>query len=350
MDTWQVLETLAGAAGPPGHEEAVAAAIEGLWTPYCLQVRRDVLGNVIGVRPAERSAGDEPAPLVMLATHMDEIAFIVTRIESGFLRVAPLGGVDLRCLLGQEVLVHGRMPLPGVVGYFHTRGADKAPKWDEVFVDVGLPQKSTEELISPGDIVTFMRAPRRLSGNRAAGKAFDNRAGVAVVCEALARLATCSMAVGVCAVATVQEEVGLRGATIAAFGLAPQAGIAIDVGFGDGPGLAEHETIALGKGPAIAVGANIHPGMRKRLLEVARAEGVPHQVEVVPGSSGTDAWAMQISQAGLPTAIVSVPLRYMHSPVECLDLDDIRACGRLLASFLATLSPAEVWRWNHGPA
>ncbi len=355
MDAWSALEHLALATGPSGYEQAAAVVAAELFQPLCDEIRQDALGNVIACRKATRAGAGETAR-IMLAAHMDEIALMVLKIEKdGFLRVTPVGGVDLRCLPGLEVTVHGRQALPGVVGSTPphlTAEADrgKAPKWEEVYIDIGFPYQEAQELVSTGDLVTFNAPFARLLGERAAGKAFDDRAGVAVLWETLQGLQRRTHAVDIYAVATVQEEVGLRGAVASAFHLVPQAGIAIDVGFGTTPGLNERDSLALGKGPGVTLGGNIHPAMRKRLMSCAKQENVPVQVEVSPGSSGTDAWGMQVTQAGMPTAVISLPLRYMHSPVECLDLQDLQMSGRLLAAFLSSLESEEVWGWGNGPA
>lgn len=348
MQIPHVLERLTQAPGAPGSEGPVVALVKELFLPYCDEVKVDPLGNLIARRAARRKDG-EAAPAVMLATHVDEIAMMVRDIdENGFLRVIPLGGVDLRYIQAQEVVVHGSQDLPGVTGTAPEDDHSRAPRWEDVWVDVGLGAEAVRALVTAGDRVTFHPSWRILHGDRVASKALDNRASVAALWDALRRLAVLSHSVDVIAVATVQEEVGLRGALVSTFGTVPQAGIAIDVGFGAMPGIPKHESLELRQGPGITLGANVHPGIRQRLLAVAREQNVPFQVEVAPASSGTDAWAMQISRSGVPTAVVSLPLRYMHSPVECVDLNDIKETARLVAAFLADLQPAEVWGWSHG--
>lgn len=355
MEVWNTLSQLAGANGPSGYEYATRDVVSALWQPLCNEIKSDALGNVIGHKNSTRVSEGKPAR-IMLAAHMDEIAMMVLSIEKrGFLRVTPVGGIDLRQLPSQEVTVHGQRQLLGVVGALPphlTTEADrnKAPTWDEVFIDVGLPIDTVRELVSPGDLITFNANSIRLLGERAAGKSFDNRVGVCVLSQVLYKLQRMTHAVDVYAVATVQEEVSLRGAITSAFNLMPQAGIAIDVGFGAMPGISEYECIALGKGPGLTLGGNIHPGLRARLVEIAKRENVQVQDEVAPGSSGTDAWGMQVTQAGMPTAVISIPLRYMHSPVECVDLQDISAASRLLAAFLCDLENTEAWGWNNGLA
>lgn len=345
METGEVLARLAGATGVSGHEQDVAALIEELWKPYVDEIRRDALGNLIAVVRGEGlQTPDGRRASLMWAAHMDEIGMVVAAIEDeGFLRVDAIGGVDERVLLAQEVVVHtAEGPLPGIIGtkppHLTTEEeARKLPRLRDLFIDVGLPGEEARRRVRVGDPVTVRQAPARLRGQRLTGKSLDNRAGVAVLTEALAQLRRRRHAVDVYAVATVQEEVGLRGATTSAYGLAPTLAVAVDVTFGDQPGLPDTQTTELGKGPALARGANIHPRIYEALQETARAERIPVQDEYLPGASGTDAWAIQIAREGIPTGLVSVPLRHMHSPVEVVDLGDVREAGRLLAAWAARI-------------
>jgi putative aminopeptidase FrvX len=349
LDGSALLERLVAIAGVSGAEAAVAAAVRQAWEPLCDQVVTDALGNVVGLLRADPppAAGAE-APTLMLAAHTDEIGMVVTKIEpGGFLRLAAIGGVDRRYLPALAVLVHGREILPGLVGTLpphlttpESRG--KPLPLDEAYVDVGLPEARVRERVSVGDRVTVDRGMGRLLGEVAYAKAMDDRASVAALHEALLRLRARRRAIQVAFVATVQEEVGLRGATTAGYGLAPDLAVAVDVGHARSPGLSEPEASELGKGPVVAQGANFHPSIVRGLLDAAKAEGIPHQREYIAAASGTDAWAIQVARAGVPCGLLSLPLRYMHSPVETLDLKDVRETGRLLAAFAAWAEPAWV--------
>lgn len=339
------LARLSEASGVAGHEEAIAALVEEAFRPYADEVRRDRLGNVIALR---RGAGPEPRPKVMWAAHMDEIGMMVSKIEpGGFLRFAPVGGVDRKTTLGQEVRVHGRRPLRGIVGVRppHLLGPGEREKHiplDEQFIDVGLPEARVRELVRPGDLITVERRCLDLLGGLLAGKAFDDRAGVAAMFQGLRYLAGIRHAADVYAVATVQEEVGLRGAMTSTFHVMPDVGIAIDVGFGDMPGQDETVTIEVEKGPALTVGPNIHPLLHRLLVSICKEHRIPYQVEVAPGNTGTDAWAMQVTRSGVATALLSLPLRYMHTSVEVVSLQDVRSAGRLLALAAAAIDPGFV--------
>jgi putative aminopeptidase FrvX len=185
--------------------------------------------------------------------------------------------------------------------------------------------------------VTLRREFTQLQGDLVTGKAFDDRAAVAAILVCLEGLASIRHAWDVYAVATVQEEVGLRGAITSAYGLSPDAAIAIDATFGNQPGVSEAKTLKMGQGPAIGFGPNIHPKLHQTLVEVAKELEIPYQVEPVPGRSGTDAWAIQVTREGIPTALLSIPLRYMHTSVETLSLKDVERTGRLMAGFIGRL-------------
>jgi len=278
----------------------------------------------------------------MLAAHMDEIGLRVTGIEKGFLRVTRVGGTDRRVLLGVEVIVHGQRDLPGIVATrpIHVLPAEERKKtvpWDKIFVDVGLPAKEVKRLVSVGDLISIRREVSELKNRRLAGKAMDDRSCVGVLTLMLEELAGMQHDWDVFAVATVQEEVGVKGAITSTYGIAPDLGIALDVTFGKQPGVSEVDVVALGEGPVIEVGPNFHPELAARLKEVAEALEIPYQIEPAPSGLGTDAWAIQVSREGVPTGLIGVPLRYMHQPVETLDVRDVERAGRLLAAFIAGL-------------
>jgi endoglucanase len=274
---------------------------------------------------------------------MDEIGLMVKQIDEGLLRITRVGGTDLRVLPSLEVIVHGREDLPGVVGMRppHVLPADERDKpvpWDKLFVDVGLPEERVQELVRVGDTISFRRDLLELKNELVAGKAIDNRSSVAAVTLALEQLRRVDHAWDVIGVATVQEEVGLFGAITSAYGVAPKAAVAVDVTFGQQHGVSSDESHPLGKGVAIGVGPNFHPQLVDRLKTTAQDHEVPFQIEPAPGRSGTDAWAIQVSREGVPTALVGLPVRYMHQPVETVAIKDVERVGRLLATFAAGLA------------
>lgn len=339
----RLLKQLVALDGPSGVEAPVAAQVQELGRALADDVRVDTLGSVI-----LRRRGQEGAPgRVMLAAHMDEIGLIVTKVEGGFLHIDEVGGMDPRVLLGQEVTVYPTGPgaerFPGgITGYIGGRPPHmlseserkKAMPMSDLRIDLG---RQEAPFVRVGDRAVVRGPHTELLGGRVATKALDNRASVTAMLGALGYLTGMKHTWDVFAVATVQEEVGLQGAVTSAYGVAPDIAVAIDVTFGATPGLKDTETVAMDKGPAIAWGPNLHPGIVKRLREAADALEIPYVNEPIPGGSGTDAWAMQVSQEGIPTGLTSIPVRYMHSPVETVAVADIDRTARLLAAFISRL-------------
>jgi putative aminopeptidase FrvX len=343
MDTLALLARLSEAVGLSGYERSVRTLIQEEFGRYANEVRTDKMGNLIAFK---RGQGEEPRPRAMLAAHMDEIGLMVTGLEEGFLRFAKVGGIDERQLLAQPVTVHGsgdgEHELPGVVSSVpphllpdQQRGV--IVPTEKLFIDIGLPSQEVEKRVRVGDLVSFRYAALELKGGLLSGKAMDNRSSVAAVAVCLESLAGMHHQWDVYAVATVQEEVGLFGALTSAFGVDPNIAIAIDVTFAEQPGAPEDETFPLGKGPTVGIGPNFHPRLHETLVNTAKDHEIPHHVEALPGSSGTDAWAIQVSREGVPTALLSIPARYMHSPVELVAIKDVERTGRLMAHFIAGL-------------
>ncbi len=350
METIPLLKQLSEAPGITGYEGPVRALVRQTWQPFVDEMRVDAMGNLIALK---RGVAPEPRRKLMLAAHMDEVGLMVTGIEKGFLRIARVGGTDRRVLLGLEVIVHGKRDLPGVVA---TRPPHVLPEverkkvvpWDKLFVDVGLSPQEVEQLVTVGDLISIRADLVELKNGRVAGKALDDRACVAVITLALEQLAGMRHAWDVLAVATVQEEVGLKGATTAAYGIAPDLGVALDVTFARHPGVPEVDSIPLGEGPSIAVGPNFHPGLVERLKKVAESHEIPYQIEALPGRVGADSWAIQVTREGVPTALISVPLRYMHQPVEVVETQDVERAARLLTAFVAGLEADFSLAWDSG--
>ena len=332
------LKRLVEIDGPSGYEAPVANLLREEWAALVDDFESDRLGSLIGVKRATIPAAQTRK--IMLAAHMDELGMMVRRIDDGFLSVHRINGVDPRVLLAQPVVVHGKRRLRGLVATMPPhllQPADRKrfPPLDALVIDLGLPADEVADLVSIGDVVTMEGAMIELDGRKLASKAMDDRACLAVITVCLRMLRGMHHSWDVYAAATVQEEVGLRGAATSANWIEPDCAIALDVGFAEQPGVSPGST--LGEGPEISVGPNFHPRMVARLQEVADYYDIKWQPDVIPGRSGTDAWAIQVSRAGVPTALMSVPLRNMHSPVETLDLKDIERCGRLLAHFIAEL-------------
>lgn len=332
-----LLERLCQVPGIGGHERAIRDVVRDELTPLVDTVRVDALGNLIGTR---NGAG----PRIMIAAHIDEIGFIVRYIDDdGFIRLQPVGGFDARVLVAQRVLVHPREGDP-ILGALqpgtkptHLLSPDekKEIKLEDLFVDVGLPAEGVKERISIGDMVTLDR-PTVQMGDNVVSKALDDRLGVYVMIEAVRAAARAGAEV--IAVATTQEEVGLRGATTAAYDLEPDIAIALDVTIaGDIPGMPRDSAVTrLGEGAAIKVfDSSQIPSLAviETLRGIAEREGIAYQLEVLP-RGGTDAGAIQRSRSGAYTGTISMPCRYVHTVNETANVKDIDACVDLLAAFI----------------
>lgn len=342
LDLKDFMRELSEGVGVSGHEQAVGLQVKKALEPLVDEAYVDRLSNTILVK---RGEGAEPRPKVMLAGHMDEVGMLVSKIDKkGFLRFTEIG-LDQRILPAHEVVVHGKKDYVGVIGVkpphiLSPSERKKAIKLEDMYIDIGLSEEEAREQVEVGDLITYHRRFTPLQGDTVAGKSFDDRAGVVVIAECLKELSRAKHLADVYGVATVQEEVGFRGAITGAFGIKPDIGIAIDVTQGDTPGVPDWATSDLGKGPAIAVGANVHPKVFEALRKIAEDRSIPYQVEPAPAGTGTDAWAIQVSQAGVATGLISIPLRYMHTSVETMNMEDVKNAGRLLAHFIIGIDSA----------
>lgn len=334
------MKELLSVPGISGHEAPAREIILKEWKPLADEITISRLGSVHALK---KGSGEGPRPSIMLAGHMDAIGMMVTKIVDGFLRFTRVGGVDPRVLPGQAVYVHGRETLPGIVAQPRATqlpphlGGDKPVPMEYLWVDVGLPAEEVEKMVRVGDLISYAQPPVELSGETLAGHTLDDRAAVLSITYCLQHLQKRVHHWDVWAVATVQEETGFEGAFTSSFGLNPDLGVAIDVTHAKGPGTSEARISTLGKGVVLDMGPNGHPYLFKTFKELADEIEIPYQVNVGPGHSGTDAYAIQVAQCGKPTMVISIPLRYMHTPVELVSLKDIKRVGRLLAEFITNL-------------
>jgi endoglucanase len=331
----ETLEKLSNACGVAGREEEVRGLMKKFLKPYVDEVEEDKLGNVIGIKKGKKNA-----PKVMLAAHMDEIGLLVKTIsKEGFIQFAKMGGIDDRILLAQKVIVYTEKgPLYGIIGSKppHIQKEEERKRVlasDELFIDIGAEnQEQAKKMgVKIGDPVGFDIKFAKLGKNIVIGRALDDRVGCAVMVEAMKRLekAECT----VYAVGTVQEEVGLRGATTSAFGIYPDIGIALDVTVaGDVPGVREVEApIKLGKGPSIEIadmGLIAHPKVVRLLVDAAEENKIPYQLETGLAGS-TDAARISLTREGVPSGVISIPTRYIHSPSSLLSLEDAEKAVKL---------------------
>ena len=343
MKLVEALEKLSNANGVTGREDEVRELMKKYLKPYVDEIREDRLGNLIAFKK-----GNKDAPTVMLAAHMDEVGLMIKNIKKkGFLQFTKIGGIDDRILLAQKVIVHtDKGPLTGVVGSKPVHIQTEAEKKkiieaDRLFIDVGARDKEEAEKmgVQVGDVVSFDTKFARLGNDVVLGKAFDDRAGCAMMIETLKRLQKVDC--NVYAVGTIQEEVGLRGATIAAFQVAPDVGIALESTVaGDTPGVGEGEAPAkMGEGPVVTVadaGLIAHPKVLRLLIDSAKENKIPYQLET--GISGsTDAARISLSREGVPSGVISVATRYIHSPAAILNLDDVEKTVKLAVAAIAKI-------------
>ena len=339
------LKDLLSLPGLSGYEGPARQRITEAWQPLVDRLSTSRMGSLHGYRRGSSTVqGQRPA--ILLAAHMDAIGLMVTGItvEGGYLRISPIGGVDPRILPGQPVTVHARRALPGIVVLPADRllPADlegKPAPLNYLLVDTGLPAAEVVELIHPGDLVSFAQPPLELAGDVLAGHSLDNRASVAAITLCLLELQHMAPVWDVWAVATVQEEETFGGAYTSPFEIRPALAVAIDVTHASGAGVSDYRSFPLGKGLALGLGPNVHPSLQKSFMELAKKLEIPYKTEAFPRHSGTDAFAMQVVAEGIPTMVVSIPLRYMHTPVEAVALKDIERAAHLLAEFIARLEP-----------
>lgn len=341
MDLKEHLKALTELHSPSGHEEAVRTYLREVWRDLTDELQVSPLGNLIGLKRGK----NKNARRIMLCAHMDEIAMMVSEIRDGYLRLTNVNGSDARIMQAQSVIVHGTRPLTGIFAAVppHISGTTgdghkTYPKLDEQWVDLGLPADEVAQLVQIGDLVTMDAPFMELKNGFVAGKAIDDRASVAAVTHCLELLKTHGHEWDVYAVASVQEETGYQGAITAAHAINPDLAIALDVTFAKQPGVNDDYTLELGKGITLGVGPNFHQKFVDEFMEVARQIELPLFYEPLPGKSGTDAWAIQVSQQGIPTILISIPIRNMHTPVETVSLKDIKRAGRMMAEFISLLN------------
>ena len=356
MDFFAYLSEMSGQFGPSGHEAATAQWLRQKFASLTDSVTIDALYNVIAVKKATRPIADgRPAPRVMLAAHQDEIALVVTDVlKDGSLRLGSVGGVDPRILPASLVKVHARRAdgtpvlLDGVVGapaaaVQTDKEREQNYQRDELFVDLGLPVEKVQSLVHTGDLVTLTGPAARLLNDRCASKTMDDRACVGCLLDAAERLQKMNHVCDIYFVATTQEEVGSKGAHAAAYAIHPDLAVALDVTHATIPGSRPDTTLPL-DAPAVTCGPFIQHKLLKRLQQTAKDHGITINTELAENSTWTDADDIVLAREGVPCLLIDLPLKYMHTTVETLDVNVMRECGRLLACFLCDLDEG----WDNG--
>ncbi|MBP3647698.1 MAG: M42 family peptidase [Clostridia bacterium] len=358
MEMYEYLKQQAVAHGPSGHEYETAAWFKSLFEPLCDSVTIDPLFNVIALKKATLPTKDgSPAPRVMLAAHQDEIALMVADIlPDGTLRLDQVGGVDPRILPASTVTVHARgsengyEKLLGVVGAMppHLLDAEARKnnyKREELFVDLGFGYEDVCKRVHIGDLVTLNGPATKLLNERCAAKSMDDRACIGALIDAAERLQRMNHICDIYFVCTTQEELGFQGCYTATYTIDPDLAIALDVTHATIPSSRPDSTVPLDK-PSLSHGPYLQYKLVKRLTDTAKAHGIETYTSKASRNTYTDCDAMQISRAGVPVALIDVPLKYMHTSVEVVDMNVIRESGRLLAHFLSELDEGwdnELW-------
>jgi putative aminopeptidase FrvX len=346
------LKDLLHARSPSGYETEAQAVFDHYVKPAADSYTGDALGNRIA------SLNPKGDPVLMLAGHLDELGLIITYInDKGFLYFDTIGGHDKIVISGRRVRIQTATgTITGVTGKRAIHLMDEAdrkkvPERHEMWIDIGVTSKKEAlKRVTIGDVATYDHELELINGSIATARAFDNKVGAYIVGETLIRLAApkTKLAAKVVSVGTVQEEIGVRGATTSAFSVKPHIAIAVDVGHAtDHPDCDNRKfgEFSLGGGPMICRGANINPKIYQQLLTAAKNAGIPYQIEADPRPIGSDARAVQISRAGVATGAISVPLRYMHTPSEVVDLKDVEYCVQLLVEFGKALQPGDYAHW-----
>ena len=349
-ESLKFLEKLLDAPSPSGYEQPAQRVFREYVTPFCDELTTDVMGNVYG----RISGKGKNLPRVMIVGHTDEIGLQIKYIDDkGFLYFAAVGGVDAHLTPGKRVNVHTAAgPLPGVIGkkpihLMDNKDRETVVKLESQYIDIGAQdKKEAQKLVMVGDAVTFESSFTRLQGDRVASRGFDDKAGCFVVAEVLRLVAASGkkLSVDLYGVSSVQEEIGLRGGTTSCYTVNPDVGICVEVDFAtDQPDVEKKHNgeVSLGKGPILARGANINPHLFELLSKAAGKEKISLQHTAAPRATGTDANVMQISRGGVATALVKIPLRYMHTPVETISLSDLEGAARLIVAALSAITSKE---------
>ena len=349
-ESLKFLEQLLDAPSPSGYEQPAQRVFRDYVVPFCDELTTDIMGNVY----ARISGKGKNLPRVMIVGHTDEIGLQIKYIDDkGFLYFAAVGGVDAHLTPGKRVAVHtANGALPGVIGkkpihLMDNKDRETVVKLESQYIDIGASdKKEAQKLVRVGDAVTFESTFTRLQNDLVSSRGFDDKAGCFVVAEVLRLVAASGkkLAIDLYGVSSVQEEIGMRGGTTSCYSINPDVGICVEVDFAtDQPDVEKKHNgeVALGKGPILARGANINPHLLELLLAAAGKEKIDIQHTASPRGTGTDANVMQISRGGVATALVKIPLRYMHTSIETVSLCDMESAARLIVATLGKISSRE---------
>lgn len=335
MTLKELITDLCGLYAPSGFEDAAFARIAEHLRPFVDEIHTDAMGNLIAIK----KCGKPGAKKLMLDAHMDEIGLIVTDIDkTGFLRFGKLGGIDPRMLPARELMVLSDPPIFGVIDTLppHALEAsdfDKTIDEKKLCIDVGLTADEARERIPLGTPCVFAESCKNLGENMLCSKSLDDRACGAIIIKVMEKISSDKLFADIYCLISTQEELGMRGAVTGAYAVNPDYAIAIDVTHAATPDSKKGETMEMRKGAAIGVGPNMSRNITGTLFDISKEKGIACQTEVMGGSSGTNGWVIQVSREGVSTAVVSLPLKYMHTPVETVDLADAQAIVSLVSEY-----------------
>lgn len=340
MEDKELLKTLCMSHGPSGREHWLGDYVTEVFSEFG-QVTRDNLNNII-IHKKGKGKGK-----IMLMAHLDEVFMIITEVkENGFLAFKG-NGIDPKTLVSKEVIIHGKEAIHGIIGIkpphlMKDEDRKKAVTIDSLLIDTGYSKESLENIVKPGDYVTVKGNYKELLNNNVSVKTVDDRGGVVALYRCAKELKNIEHDMDVYFVCSAQEEVGHRGAKTATNRINPDIGIAVDVTFDCGMYGLEHGDTELGKGGVICIGPNIHPKVRKHLMKVCKGYNIPFQLEVEAGNTGTDAWDIQVAGEGVATLLISIPIKYMHTSVETVNMDDIKNTGYMMAKLIESIKGEEL--------
>lgn len=330
----EIIIDLCGLAAPAGFEERAFSRVKELLSPYVDEITTDPMGNLIAVK----KCGKPNAKKLMFDAHMDEIGMIITGIEKGFLRFSNIGGIDPRMLPAREIKILTEPPIFGVIDTMPPHALsdeemDKSISADKLFIDIGFNEEEAKKRVPLGTPAVFAGGVEELSDKVICGKALDDRSCVAIIIKVMEYLSTKDLSVDLYCLISTQEELGTRGAVTGTYGINPDYAIALDVTFAATPDSKKGEALDMRKGAAIGIGPSMNRSITNALIKTAEEKEIPYQFEVMGGNSGTNGWVIQVCREGVSTGVVSLPIKYMHSPVETMDLDDAEAIIHLLTEF-----------------
>ena len=335
-----MLEDILNLVSVSGHEQAASRQLNRMFSEVCDESYTDTLGNVISIKKSVNGKKK-----IVLDAHIDQIGLMVTEIlEGGFLRFLPVGGVDLRILPALEVIVHGTRDILGIIGakppHLLSGPNDKAYRTEELFIDTGFSREMLETIVKVGDVISFKSKTTYLQNNCICRSALDDRLGVYVNMEVLKRLSLQN--IDVISTATVGEEIGLKGASVIGSSMDFDAAVVIDVTHGVTPDGIPARSFDLNGGPVITKGPALNKKLNRKIMDYAKQKEIPLQIEVEPGNTGTNAWTIHSSKTAVPTVMLSIPLKYMHTASEVVSLDNVNQLIDLLAGYLTEVADKEV--------